>query len=379
MNKKNIDFILLGGGCSSLSLINNIIERKITNYSFIIIEKRKKYLDDKSWCFWDTNNSKFKNLASKGWSKFSFSANNKTKVLTSNKNKYYYIKSINFYNSVLKNIKKASNVLLRLDEEVISIKTSLGLYNIKTNKNSYTAKNILDTRIRLDVFKKYPFMYQSFLGYEIEINKKNKIALNQAHIMKNMESLDDFFCFDYILPIKKNVFLFEFTVFSKQLYSVSFFKKRIINRLKNHYDGEFKIIRKEFGVIPMGFVDRDKTNFDKNYILGGTIAGAVRPSSGYAFLRIQKWALECAINIERKGYLMRPIKDNLLLTILDKIFLIVLCKKTNLSSKIFFHFTSNINANTFVKFMSGNANIIDYVKVVLAMPKYVFVKCFLSK
>ena len=151
-----------------------------------------------------------------------------------------------------------------------------------------------------------------------------------------MESLDDFFCFDYILPIKKYVFLFEFTVFSKQLYSVSFFKKRIINRLKNHYDGEFKIIRKEFGVIPMGFVDRDKTNFDKNYILGGTIAGAVRPSSGYAFLRIQKWAIECSKNIEKNGLLIKPNKDNLLLTTLDKIFLLVLYKKTELSSKIFF-------------------------------------------
>ena len=111
--------------------------------------------------------------------------NNKTKVLTSNKNKYYYIKSINFYNSVLKNIKKASNVQLRLDEEVISIKTSLGLYNIKTNKNSYTAKNILDTRIRLDVFKKYPFMYQSFLGYEIEINKKKQNCFKPSSYNEN--------------------------------------------------------------------------------------------------------------------------------------------------------------------------------------------------
>ena len=52
MSKNNIsDFVILGGGCSALSFINQVIEQKITTYSFIIIEKQKKYADDKSWCF----------------------------------------------------------------------------------------------------------------------------------------------------------------------------------------------------------------------------------------------------------------------------------------------------------------------------------------
>ncbi len=42
MSKNNIsDFVILGGGCSALSFINQVIEQKITKYSFIIIEKKK--------------------------------------------------------------------------------------------------------------------------------------------------------------------------------------------------------------------------------------------------------------------------------------------------------------------------------------------------
>ena len=42
MSKNNIsDFIILGGGCSALSFINQVIEQKITTYSFTIIEKKK--------------------------------------------------------------------------------------------------------------------------------------------------------------------------------------------------------------------------------------------------------------------------------------------------------------------------------------------------
>ena len=42
MSKNNIsDFVILGGGCSALSFINQVIEKKITKYSFIVIEKQK--------------------------------------------------------------------------------------------------------------------------------------------------------------------------------------------------------------------------------------------------------------------------------------------------------------------------------------------------
>ena len=72
MTKKKVDFIILGGGCSALSLINNVIKKKITNYTFLIIEKRKKYTDDKSWCFWDKNDSRYTEFTENSWYNFSF-------------------------------------------------------------------------------------------------------------------------------------------------------------------------------------------------------------------------------------------------------------------------------------------------------------------
>ena len=69
MSKNNIsDFVILGGGCSALSFINQVIEQKITKYSFIIIEKQKKYVDDKSWCFWSEINKKNKKNKKDIWS-----------------------------------------------------------------------------------------------------------------------------------------------------------------------------------------------------------------------------------------------------------------------------------------------------------------------
>ena len=100
MSKNNIsDFVILGGGCSALSFINQVIEQNITKYSFIIIEKQKKYVDDKSWCFWAENIKKNKNVIEASWSSFSFNLDNSTNFLSSINFKYYYIRSIKFYES----------------------------------------------------------------------------------------------------------------------------------------------------------------------------------------------------------------------------------------------------------------------------------------
>ena len=48
MNKTNYDYIILGGGCAALSLAINIIKNNINESSFLIVEKRSHYFDDRS-------------------------------------------------------------------------------------------------------------------------------------------------------------------------------------------------------------------------------------------------------------------------------------------------------------------------------------------
>ena len=51
MKYQIFDYAILGGGCSALSLISKVCERKIDKYSFLIIEERVKYNDDRSCVF----------------------------------------------------------------------------------------------------------------------------------------------------------------------------------------------------------------------------------------------------------------------------------------------------------------------------------------
>ena len=59
MKNKEIDYIILGGGCSALSFALELNNNNIYNYSFLIIESRARYEDDRSWCFWQNKENTF--------------------------------------------------------------------------------------------------------------------------------------------------------------------------------------------------------------------------------------------------------------------------------------------------------------------------------
>ena len=70
--KKEYDFIFCGYGLSSsvilykMSKINYYLGKKI-----LIIENSKEDVN-KTWCFWDNNDSKWNNFLSKKWSEVNF-------------------------------------------------------------------------------------------------------------------------------------------------------------------------------------------------------------------------------------------------------------------------------------------------------------------
>ena len=173
-----------------------------------------------------------------------------------------------------------------------------------------------------------------------------------------------------------SIILFETTFFSKRLKSKDFIKKELMRKLKKYDLDNNKIVREEYGVIPMGFIKkRDK---HKNYFYGGQIGGAIRASSGYGFLRIQDWAFKCAINLKKNKSFLSHTKEKRIIKYMDKLFLNLLIDDMSISPKLFFNFIKNISPKLFIKFMNGNTNYLECIRVILSMPKRVFIKYLLK-
>ena len=68
MSKINTyDVIIIGAGLSGLSLAEEISRR--TDHRILILEKKRKFQNDKNWCFWNLPENKFTKYADHSWKK----------------------------------------------------------------------------------------------------------------------------------------------------------------------------------------------------------------------------------------------------------------------------------------------------------------------
>ena len=80
------DYIILGGGCSGLSLAYHLnIANKLNNKKLCIVEKRKNYQRDKIWSFWNFEDTQFNDCKLNTWKSFRLRNNNKETIVNCEK------------------------------------------------------------------------------------------------------------------------------------------------------------------------------------------------------------------------------------------------------------------------------------------------------
>jgi lycopene beta-cyclase len=241
---------------------------------------------------------------------------------------------------------------------------------ILENNDVYYAYNIVDSRpVKLE--KKY--LKQHFLGLTIE-TKYDVFDENKLILMDFRVDQSKGIHFIYLVPFSKRKALIESTMFSYNEESNDWYKKSIEEYLQKFYQlKEWNIVDEEKGSIPMILVKKPKNNF----INIGTMSGAMKPSSGYAMSFIQKQISDLFKNkslINRKFANPHKFVD----LWMDKIFLKVIASNPALAISIFTNLGKTLNGNEFALFMSGQANTLIRLKVILKMPKKHFLKALFT-
>ena len=355
---KEFDYVIIGGGCSGLSLAYELeIHKKLENKTLAIIDPRNDYKRDKTWSFWKVINHNFDDCIKKSWNNFSIKTFNNFKDIKCDNFPYQSIDSELFY-------KKINDVL-------------------KENKNINFYKNIKD--INTDnsfIFNSVPSfkidknnIWQHFHGIEIETQ--------DSFFDDTIINLMDFNCdqrnnvhFFYTLPFRDNKALIETTWLSKDNDNSL---KDYDNQIKGYINNQlrlknYKVTYTEEGSIPMFYPNNVK---EKNKINIGTAGGMTRLSTGYTFLNIQdqsKYIRENIENIKNVNIFEIGRKYQLL----DKIFLSVLKRHPQEMPDIFFKMFS-VPPNSIIKFLSNKSSFLDDLSIIFKMPKWMFIKAIFSK
>jgi lycopene beta-cyclase len=111
-----------------------------------------------------------------------------------------------------------------------------------------------------------------------------------------------------------------------------------------------------------------------NYVRVGLTAGAARPATGYAFQRIQRWALACQQSLHTNGLPTGHQSDSVVIRQMDAIFLNVLRNHPELGPELFMRLFSKPSSEKLIRFLSDQGRVSDYLAVILALPSRLFIK-----
>ena len=213
-------------------------------------------------------------------------------------------------------------------------------------------------------------MLQHFIGLEVR-SRRPVFETGTAILMDFRVDQSRGMHFIYLLPFSSTEALVESTLFSPERLEEGFYLDAIKGYLGAHHGlHSFETLRRERGVIPLGRLpQRDP----KIAGIGGN-AGAIRPSSGYAFVFIQK-QIDRAIKEVRQGGSLRfrTPHDSVDLW-MDAVLLSVLRHWPERAPELFLRMARTLDGDEFARFLSGEADWFLRLKVILAMPKWPFLR-----
>ncbi len=377
MKPQTLDLAIIGGGCAGLSLARELAKIPDWEKEIAIFEAREHYENDRSWCFWEPLDrdlaSSLNPLIIHRWHSWRFSSDHFTQIHQVNNQPYCYVSAQNFYDHIISHIDKSPHIRIYKGKAVQKIEPLAKGFCIAFNDGTVLhALRIIDTRTPSYQYSQQAKLWQIFYGLEIKTREKffdRKIV----GLMDNMAIKKNIYEFIYILPFSENHALIELTHFTSTLQSAESLKETLENYMHDHLKiPHFEVIRHEYGCLPMGLRATCK-KINKNYIYAGTPSGALRASSGYAFLRIQRWARQCAKKLYHENKLISQKNSHFIINRMDQTFLNVLHDKPGLSVFIFQSLAQKVGAASLARFLNEEAKIIDYWRVIKALPKKIFI------
>ena len=216
-------------------------------------------------------------------------------------------------------------------------------------------------------------MLQHFIGFEVRAAKP-VFEPDTVILMDFRVDQSQGMHFIYLLPFSETEALVESTLFSPRTLDETFYEDTIKGYLKQHLGlTAFEILRRERGVIPLATLPPRDPNIPG---LGGN-GGAIRPSSGYAFIFIQKQISDAIETAHATGRLAVESPHQRVDLWMDAVLLSVLRHWPETAPNLFLRMGRALSGDEFARFLSGEAGWGLRLKVVMAMPKWPFIRAVL--
>ena len=374
---EKFDYIIVGAGCSGLSLAYEMNAKNLFNdKTCALIDKRKEFNRDKIWSYWNIYEHSFYDCLINKWDKFCVKKTQNEIILDCENFQYQSIDSQKFYKKILDNLNSNKNIKLILNKSVDKIYENKDEAIVQCGDEIFRSDIIFNSSLDNRTTKESE-LFQHFYGCEIVFDEN--VNLPEYPIIMDFNcSQDNWVHFFYTLPMGKNKIFIENTwisntknfTFERYIAEINYYIQNNLN-----YKKKYKTNYSEIGSIPM-FHFKNNVKY-KKLINIGTAGNLTRKSTGYTFLNIQKSVKQIAINISKKQNI-KESSISLKYNYLDNIFIKVLFEKKGSMYEVFFDLFKKNKTKDIVKFLSNTSNWFEDLKIILSMPKLIFIKKLLN-
>lgn len=384
------DFAILGAGCSGLSLAVQLVRAGLGERRLTVVDRRTEFTRDRTWCFWNACPHPFEAAVSHSWPKWEVRTDRLAVTRSSGGLVYQHLPGDRFYQHALEELRDHPSVDLRLGVEVRGVEEEEDLAVIATGAEPVQARMVFDSRPPDDASASLDpgrgsggdvHLLQHFRGYFVRSA--------EASFDPGLATLMDFgidqtrgIHFIYVLPFAPDSALVETTYFTPETFGEDVYEADLRGYLDDRLGtGKWEVVDSERGVIPMSTRAYDARP-GRRWCRIGVAAGLARPSTGYAFLAIQRFAERLAGRLAAARAPeqvtlpeVRPART----LFLDRVYLSYLARFPDRAPEIMLRLFEATPADVLVRFLSETGTVADDLRVMRAMPSSLAVEAYRSR
>ena len=224
-------------------------------------------------------------------------------------------------------------------------------------------------------------LWQSFAGWRVKSNTGESIFDPDAC------TLMDFGIeqrgktqFLYVLPFSGQEALIEVTQFDKEILGLEE-GQRLLQEICEMRGWDVSIIEVECNAIPMSSVFDASERFhaaDKRIVPLGVVAGALKPTTGYGFLRMMQHGKSIAAAL-KCNELIPTLYRKRRFRFYDDLLLRILQKHPNRGKQIFDQLFQHQSASNVLRFLNEKTNILQEIMIFSKLPKRLFLRTLFVK
>lgn len=373
------DFIIAGGGLAGLSLACHMVRSPLRERSILIIDKDAQKRNDRTWGFWSNRPLLFDDIIYHSWEQLQVVGEGFERVLDLGDYVYNVIRGIDFYRFARQDLAAYDNVHF-LSGKIEGIEDGRDVACVTVDGQKFYGTWVFDslpvkTSVLESELESFHYLRMHFRGWEIETATPafDPQVVTFLDFRVPQERDMQFF---YILPFTERRALVEYTLFSKQVLNRSEYEDALRHYLKStlNIDG-YEILSEERGSVLI--TDNPlRREIGKRVMAIGAKAGRVKPSTGYAFVRIQEDSDEIVESLLLYGHPFAVPDDPDLYDILDAVMLQVMQQHGAHVKTAFTALFKRSPVEYILRFLDEESTLWENLMLVSSMPPQLFILAF---